>query len=306
MSDKNEDITTLGLSRLLDQFGDSTNLRSLLTSYLDQAQALEDAAHPLLGERDIDQMTGDRLDGLGQITKQFRSGLDDDDYRQQLKAELAVLRSQGTAEEILTIAQLLIEMATADYELIEHHPKALYLRPVDHVLTQDPAIVAAKLRRAVSATTDMLFVYALQADAATFTLSSQGAAVDTSSALGLATVPDYGGWWYYDATATVLAGIASGDIRFNSADPLLATQMFVHDVDGGSTDQSTYLGGLSGSILDVRHIPPGVLVYVSGVTDNTGTFTLDIDVRDSLGTVVDNDDVYLWAFDDGGMMAGTV
>jgi hypothetical protein len=193
MSDKNEQITELGLSRLLDQFQGSPNLLALATSYLDQVQAFEDAAHPMLPERDIDQMTGDRLDGLGRITNQFRSGLSDDDYRQQLKAELAVLRSQGTAEEILTIAQLLIEMAVADYEMYELYPKALYLRPVDHGLTQDAAVIGAKLRRAVSATTDMLFVYSEYPDNTTFTLSRLGATAETSANTGLADVSQTSG-----------------------------------------------------------------------------------------------------------------
>jgi hypothetical protein len=303
MSDKNEQITELGLSRLLDQFQGSPNLLALATSYLAQVQAFEDAAHPMLPERDIDQMTGDRLDGLGRITNQFRSGLSDDDYRQQLKAELAVLRSLGTAEEILTIAQLLIEMATADYEMYELYPKALYLRPVDHVLTQDPATIGAKLRRAVSATTDMLFVYSLADDADTFRLSSQGAAVETSNALGLATVPS-GFTWRYDAAAIVLAGLLSTEFRLNHADPTLATELYIHDNDIAASDKSVWLAALTGSILSVQKTTATYLVYVTGVTDNTGTFTLDIDVRDEWATFDDDDLMTLIDYYDGGMLSG--
>ena len=186
MSEQNTQITETAISRLIDQFKGSPNLLALIAAYLDRVQALEDAAHPLLGERDIDQATGHRLDGIGQIAQVLRSGLDDNTYRLQLKAELAVLRSQGTAEDILGIAQLLIQMTTPLYELVEYFPKGLYLRAVEQTISTAYApTVAAKLRRAVGATTDMLFVYSALPDGLTFSLSSQASTSETSSSTGL-------------------------------------------------------------------------------------------------------------------------
>ena len=188
MSDQNTTIVSEGLTRLLDQFKGSPNLLALATSYLEQVQTLEDAAWPLLAERGIDNMTGDRLDGLGEILGHSRGGRSDAGYRLALKGELAVLQSEGTAEEMIALAQLLIQMPTADYEVIEYWPKGFYIRPVDHVLTQDPALIGTMLDRAISAATTMSFVDSFFLDAATFTLSSQGAAVETSTSLGLADV----------------------------------------------------------------------------------------------------------------------
>ena len=138
MSDQNTTYVAQGLDRLLDQFDGSVNLRLLATSYLNQVQELEDAAYPLLAERSLANATGDRLDGFGAIVNVSRGGRDDTTYRLRLSAELAILTSQGSIEEILTIAQLLIQMDTADYEVIEYVPKTLYLSPEDYAFTPEP------------------------------------------------------------------------------------------------------------------------------------------------------------------------
>lgn len=186
MSDKNTSIREIGLARLLQQFEGSVNLNELIGTYLDQVQAIEDAAWPLLGERSLDNATGDRLDGLGAIFNVRRGGRDDDAYRLRLKAEILVLASNGTAEEILEIAQAVIQMAVPNYTLLEYFPKTVYIRPVNHVMTIDPITVGKALRRSVSAATRMLFVASFFPDAESFTLSSQASASETSALLGLA------------------------------------------------------------------------------------------------------------------------
>lgn len=179
------DHTATALNRLLDQFANSTSLKALLSSYVDQVQALEDVASRLLHERGVDTASGDRLDGLGEIAGVKRSGLDDIDYRKRVRAELAVLRSQGTLDDLFEIVSYLEEPENG-IEAKDYYPKTVYLRLTNHILEQDPVMVASLLRRAVSAATQLLFVYSLQLDAATFTLSSQAATSETSSLLGLA------------------------------------------------------------------------------------------------------------------------
>jgi hypothetical protein len=188
VSDQDTTITADALAQMLDQFDGSVNLRLLAASFTDQAQQFEDDIWPLLAERSLALATGHRLDGFGQIANLDRSGRNDDDYRLALTAEFAVLQSNGTAEELITIAQLMVQMGTADYDVREYYPKGFYIRPVDHVLTVDPVLVGTMLDRAVSAATTMSFVYSNYADATTYTLSSQGAVVETSTSLGLADV----------------------------------------------------------------------------------------------------------------------
>lgn len=185
MSDQNTTITADALALMLDQFDGSVNLRLLAASFLDQAQQFEDDIWPLLGERALANATGHRLDGLGQIANLARSGRDDAEYRLALTAEFAVLQSNGTAEELITIVQLLVQMGTAEYDVREYYPKGFYIRPVDFVLTVDPALVGTMLDRAVSAATTMSFVYSEQLDNATYTLSSS-TSLESSAFTGLA------------------------------------------------------------------------------------------------------------------------
>jgi hypothetical protein len=186
MSAKVDTVTADGLELLLEQFRGSEKLRALLSSYLDRIQDLEDAAWPIFAERSIDNATGHRLDGIGQIFKLARGGRNDADYRLALKGEMAIQRSTGVAEDLLTIAEWLIQMTPPDYELVEYFPKSVYLRPVNHILVQDPVFVTSSLKRSVSAATQMLFVYSLYLDADTFTLSTQASASDSSTTTGMA------------------------------------------------------------------------------------------------------------------------
>ena len=185
MSDQNTSIRETGLGRLLQQFAGSVNLNELIGIYLDQVQALEDAAWPLLGERSLDNATGDRLDGLGEIVVVKRAGRNDTEYRAVLKAEFAVLRSNGTAEDLLTIAQLFIQMPTPEYEFLEYYPKTVYLRAVNYPLPTTSLAVTTSLRRVVSAGTQLLFVYAHNSDGVLFSFSSSPTASESSTQTGL-------------------------------------------------------------------------------------------------------------------------
>ncbi len=187
MSTTNDAYVAEGLARMLDQFDGSVDLRKLASVFLDQAQTLEDAAFPLLGERGLDNATGDRLDRIGALVGETRSGRSDTDYRLALQAEIAVLASRGTAEDLLTIVQLFVQMTVPIYEMYEYFPKGFYLRPVDENLTDAlAAFTTTALKRSVSAGTTMSFVYSNVFDSVTFQMSSQAATVETSGLLGLA------------------------------------------------------------------------------------------------------------------------
>jgi hypothetical protein len=182
-----QNYATEGLSRMLSQFSDSVDLRALAASYLDGVQTIEKALHPLLGDRNLDYMTGDRLDGLGQVVDVPRAGRLDVDYKRRLRAELKVLVSQGTVEDLISVTELLLNTdPIPTVEVDEYYPKSVVIRPTDHALTEDSELIATMLRRTASAATRTQFVYAEQDDSTTFTLSSQGAVSESSASLGLA------------------------------------------------------------------------------------------------------------------------
>jgi len=186
MSDAHLTVVDDGIDRLIEQFKGSVNLVALLTSYLNQCQALEDAAWPLLGERSLDNATGDRLDGIGELINLPRGGRDDTAYRLALQVEFAIIRSNGTEAAIMEIVDLVMQAPSTDYEFTEY-AKTVVIRPINDDFsgfTANPA--AARLRRAVSAGTKIFLVAALRLDSILFTLSSSATVLQTSSSLGLA------------------------------------------------------------------------------------------------------------------------
>lgn len=187
MSDQKTDIVETALGRLLQQFEGSVNFRSLVASYLEQVQSLEDAAWPLLGERSIDNATGHRLDGIGQIFGVTRGGRNDTDYRLALKVEIAILLSNGTEAALLDIIQQIVKMTTADYEFVEYFPKSVYIRAINWASTDAISVAAgAALSRAASAATHTSYVAAEYNAAQQFRLSDLPDTSTTGSSTGLA------------------------------------------------------------------------------------------------------------------------
>lgn len=191
MSEQNTTIVADGLARLISQFDGSARFRDLVASYLLQVQEFEDAAFPLLTERNIDVATGHRLDGFGQILGVLRGARTDDLYRQALKAELAVLVSEGGTDELLNIIRLIYPpgfITTVQYEVMEYFPKEIIFRPINvNTSPSDAAIITAALRRAAPAATNVQFIWGnFGLDDILYTLSSQATVLETEAARGLA------------------------------------------------------------------------------------------------------------------------
>jgi len=306
MSNQNTEHKAIALRRMLEQFQGS-DVQTLAGTFLDQVQAFEDAIWPLLGERGLANATGHRLDGIGQILNVSRGGRDDATYRKALETEAAILNSDGTAEVVLSLVHALVEMPAADYEFVEYYPKTIYVRPVDHAISVDPDYVGTNLRRAVSAATEVLFVYSFLPDANTFQFSTTTSSENGFADTGFGEVYTDLGTWLYDSASTSLSGITSGTYRFNHADITKATQMYIHDEDASVTDKSAFLAALdvaSGSSLSLYTVSQSAHIYISNVTDNTGTFTFDITVTQEIGTIPYAEVTVLSASNTGGYMAG--
>jgi hypothetical protein len=304
MSEQNTAITQTGLDRMISQFDKSTNLRELATSWLDRIQEVEDGIWPLLGERGISGATGDRLDGIGQILNLERGGLSDTDYRVALTAETLVLSSRGSVEDLLKVAQALIQMPTADYELDEHYPKSVVMRAVDHVLTTDPVALGTALQRTAPATTRVGFIYSYVLDASTFTLSSQPATVETSAALGLGAIPSIAHTWEFDSGLGAAPG--AGEFRLNNADPLSATEMYIRQEDFSSIDASAYLDDRPGQMMRAIRTDDSAELYffVDAASDDGDYYTLTIRGIHVRGTYSDGETFFFIDYPSGGAMSG--
>lgn len=188
MSDLKSNYTSEALGRLLSTLQGGTGYEALATSFLDRCQELEDAAHPMLAQRSIDNAEGDRLDRIGAIVVVPRGGRTDEDYRLRIRAELAILQSNGTARDLINILQLLTGQLTPAIELDEYFPKTVYMRSENLALADatEGATMAALLRRAVSAGTNLQLIFSILEtdDDNVFRFSDTSGTPETSSSKG--------------------------------------------------------------------------------------------------------------------------
>src|SRR5687768_16247400 len=95
----------------------SNNIEKLLAVSVAPAQDLENCLQQLRLYRFVDTAEGDQLDIIGRIVGLDREGLDDDDYRRYIRARIAANNSNGTIEDLLTVAFLVVYDADAHYEV---------------------------------------------------------------------------------------------------------------------------------------------------------------------------------------------
>jgi hypothetical protein len=94
-------------ARLLTQFQGKPRLEAFVEALVRQVVHLEVAAWQLLVERLLSTAAGANLDAIGDIVGVSRSpGADDARHRRRIAVEVLVLRSRGTAGDVLGIAEL--------------------------------------------------------------------------------------------------------------------------------------------------------------------------------------------------------
>lgn len=97
------------LARVLQQFRPETSGMSAILNALNvQTQELETSGMALLTERYIDTAVGAQLDQIGNVLLEFRQGESDADYTERLKAKIRVLRSSGSATDLILIYKLIL------------------------------------------------------------------------------------------------------------------------------------------------------------------------------------------------------
>ncbi len=116
-----EDAETL----LLEQFKNSTKLKNLLGSFTAQIQTIEDMLIDLWQARWLDNAEGQQLDGLGSIVGVDRNGDTDTQYRIRIRARIYSNVSNGTPDDIIRVAKLLLPNVTVNYT--EEYPAGFVL-----------------------------------------------------------------------------------------------------------------------------------------------------------------------------------
>ena len=112
-----------GLALLLSQFRDKPRLAAMLCALLAGVQDLDDAVYQTLTERWLDTAVGVQLDQLGTIVDLPRRGWVDETYRTLLRAQVLVLRSEGTSVDLFGVLEAI--GFTLSLTSAEEHPAAI-------------------------------------------------------------------------------------------------------------------------------------------------------------------------------------
>jgi hypothetical protein len=154
------DHADVAISRLPQQYKDASakypafwqaepasGWEGLLQSFISPAQGFETIANQMLNERSLTTSEGVNLDRIGQIVGQDRQGLDDASYLGTIGAQIAENNSDGTANELLAIAEALLADDFISVEIKEMFPA----KAVIDIGVTDPLLVPNNNSAVVSA-----------------------------------------------------------------------------------------------------------------------------------------------------------
>ena len=109
---------------LLD--GEYSRFQRLIQAFVTQFQEIDDVNQTLKFDRAIETSVGVQLDGLGQILGLARLPDEgDEDYREKLKFQIFINKSNGTPEEVIAVLKFLTKANKVRYH--EYYPAAFQM-----------------------------------------------------------------------------------------------------------------------------------------------------------------------------------
>lgn len=170
---KNTNVVGLGLSRLISRYQGLPNITALLTSYLTEVQAAEDAAWDVFTLANISSAVGNALDLIGKIVGQAREGLSDTQYRVAIGLRILANRSNGRVPDLLKIASTLASQFSADNNGIVDYEEAPPLKFTVGLWNQtSPNVAASLLSEARAKSSGGVMIFTTWPDGADFSWSS--------------------------------------------------------------------------------------------------------------------------------------
>lgn len=151
------------------------NIEKLLSSIIEPAQTIEDTLQQMASERFVDTAVGEQLDIIGRIVGQGREGLADADYRRYIRAKIAANNSNGTVEDLLTVAFLVVYDVSVTYQVHNQGIAAAVLRLNGAAVTSNTANILIRfLGLAVAGGVRVILEYSDQAPATWFKWDTVG------------------------------------------------------------------------------------------------------------------------------------
>ena len=108
------------LARLASQFKEKPRIEALIRAFVSPMDEIEREIYNLNFYRWVRTATGVQLDGLGAIVGEDRRGRNDDAYRLAIITRIAINTSKGTAEDAITVFELLTNATVV--HLYEYFP----------------------------------------------------------------------------------------------------------------------------------------------------------------------------------------
>lgn len=183
------DHVARGLDRLIGQYRGKPRLDGLLTSYLLEVQALEDAIWTLRTLRTLDVATGESLRIIGRIIGRARGSLTEAEHRTALRAQIKVNRSNGKADELIEILRIMLTGSVAantiDIRYRSLPPGYFEIQSRGDIGTMSADVAFELLDQARAGGFDFAFIFSVEPAAETFEFgdTANGATV-YDSALG--------------------------------------------------------------------------------------------------------------------------
>jgi hypothetical protein len=175
-------IVADAIANLYGQFQGAPNMNAIVASYAIQAQELETVFISLIVNTMLPTAEGEQLDVLGRIVGEERQGRSDDDYRIAIGARIRSNVSNASVEDIIAVLKSAVDRT---YEVKDLGYASFLVRLVDDVGTASPTELNAILQRIKGGGVRADFIYSLEDDANSFTLSSSDA-IETDALRGLA------------------------------------------------------------------------------------------------------------------------
>lgn len=133
-----------GLAKLTEVFKKQPVIKAVLTEYLRPFQEIETLFWSIINSRILDNNpTGDQLDQIGGLVGEERLGRTDTVYLTAIKLRIRVNRSQGRAEDIIQIANLISPSTYHEFYPAKWTVRALFTTA--DIFTFRRMLLAAKL-----------------------------------------------------------------------------------------------------------------------------------------------------------------
>ena len=182
---KNTTHVAQALANRIEQFKNKDDFAALLTIYVKQVQDLEDAAFQVLLDTALDTSVGQQLDNIGEVVGEDRLSRTDDNYRNALRVQILINKSNGTREQLIAVALLFAGLSGPGQVKITAFPPASMIIEMINKLEVDPFQLVLALDEARGEGINLALLYKLSDNADTLTFSSDDT-VQSSSSLGAA------------------------------------------------------------------------------------------------------------------------